>query len=517
MATSQLHPAVSLERLINPTERQREFLQAIADHDYVLYGGQAGGGKSYILRWWLVLYLVWCYRVLGLRNVVVGLFCEDYPNLQDRQVNKIKTEFPDWLGRLTENKVWNFQLAPQYGSGIIALRNLDKLEKYKSAEFAAIAVDELTLNPLSTFNWLRFRLRWPGISRPKFAGATNPGGPGHTWVKNYWHDKKYPPELETLRDQFVMVKSSSADNPHIDANYSKTLNTLPPDMARMVAKGDWNVYTGQYFPQFNNWPDDDPHGRSGPRHVIPAADAFRLLKPWHTKWLCGDWGYEHPACYHWLSKDEHNHVVVYREMWDRRVGEAEWGDRITSASKGEKLQAFPFSWDAGRQSPRSNPKYPKSIVQLLSDSLGSGIPKPYPADSTPGSRMSGFRLMSQLLDADMLLISDSCPKLIECLPSLIRDPDDAETVLKVDYAEGDTIGDDPADSVRMGLQNMVSPTFKPYSIVRQEEVTKAIGDPNQPNFQAAFMKDMELQAGERARKQATMTRSRSLAGRRRYL
>jgi hypothetical protein len=478
---------VSLEELVNPTERQREFLQALADKDFVLYGGEAGGGKSYILRWWLVLYLVWCYKVLGLRNVVVGLFCEDYPNLEDRQVNKIKHEFPDWLGRLTYKHVWNFQLAPEFGGGIIALRNLDKLEKYKSAEFAAIAVDELTLNPLSTFNWLRFRLRWPGIKRPKFAGATNPGGIGHVWVKAYWHDKKFPPELQDAADQFVMVRSSAKDNPHIDPLYHKRLLTLPPDMARMVAKGEWNVYTGQYFPQFNNWPDDDPHGRTGPRHVIPAAEAMRMLKPWHTRTLSGDWGYEHPSCYLWHAKTEDNRIITYREEWGRHVSEEEWGERVTAASRGERLSAFPFSWDAGKQSPRSRPKFPQSIMQLLNAALGKEMPRPFPADSSPGSRKSGFRLMAQLLDADMWLISDACPKLIECLPALIRDPDDPESVLKVDYTEGDTLGDDPADSARMGLQYMLKGAEIPRSVVIEQELAKI------PDMHTKHMTNLYLQ------------------------
>jgi hypothetical protein len=467
LATSLCQPPrISLERLVNPTERQREVLDAIAEHDFVLFGGEAGGGKSYILRWWLVLYLVWCFKVLGLRNVVAGLFCEDYPNLQDRQVSKIEHEFPKWLGGLTYKKVWNFQLRPEFGGGVIALRNLDKMEKYKSAEFAAVALDEVTLNPLSVFNWLRFRLRWPGIDRPKFLGATNPGGIGHTWVKNYWHDHKFPPELETIRDQFVLVKAKSSDNPHLPAGYHDRLLTLPPDMARMVGRGDWNVYTGQYFPQFEE-----------SRHVLKAADAVKLLKPWHTRWISGDWGFEHPACWHWHAKDEHNRVITYDEIWNRRVGEIEWGQLITAreaqwkARFGEgyrPLQSFPFSWDAGKLSPRSRPKYPKSIVQLVSDALGAGIPKPHPADSTPGSRMSGYRLMAQLLDTDHWKISDSCPRLIECLPTLIRDEDDTESVLKVDYAEGDTIGDDPADSARMGIQHMLGSPVKPKSVQLEE-------------------------------------------------
>lgn len=403
----------------------------------------------------------------------VGLFCEDYPNLQDRQVSKIETEFPKWLGKLTYDRVWNFQLSEAFGGGVIALRNLDKLEKYKSAEFAAIAVDELTLHPLTTFNWLRFRLRWPGVERPKFAAATNPGGVGHSWVKAYWHDKKFPTELQSIADQFVLIRAKSSDNPHITENYNSRLATLPPDMARMVGKGDWNVYTGQYFPQFGNWPDGDSRNQTGPqRHIIPAAEAAKLIKSWWTRTLSGDWGYEHPSCFHWHAKNEQKLIVTYRELWDRRVGEVEWGRRITEASRGEKLASFPFSWDAGRLSPRSAPKYPKSIVQLVSDSLGAGVPKPHPADSSPGSRMSGYRLMSQLLDADMWLISDACPRLIECLPTLIRDPDDPESVLKVDYAAGDTIGDDPADSARMGLQNEFGSTVTPIPIIAEKRIAE---------------------------------------------
>jgi hypothetical protein len=63
--------------------------------------------------------------------------------------------------------------------------------------------------------------------------------------------------------------------------------------------------------------------------------------------------------------------------------------------------------------------------------------------------------MSQLLDADQWTITDACPKLIECLPTLIRDEDNSEDVLKVDFSENE-IGDDPADCARMGLQYMLS-------------------------------------------------------------
>jgi hypothetical protein len=497
LATSLCPQPISLERLVNPTERQREFLRALAEHDFVLYGGEAGGGKSYILRWWLVLFLVWCFKQLKLRNVSVGLFCEDYPTLNDRQISKIQYEFPAWLGSLSKSGTREFTLRPEYGGGILKLRNLDDPAKYYSAEFAAIAVDELTRNPLAVFNDLRFRLRWPGVERPKFAAGTNPGGPGHAWVKRYWHDKVFPDELQSIRDQFVMVRAKAADNPHLTQSYHERLFTLPPDMARMVARGDWNVYTGQYFPQFEEQ-----------RHVISAKAAMERIQPWHRKWLSGDWGFDHPACFHWHAKDEHNRIVTYRELWDRRVGEPEWGKRITKASAGEKLTSFPFSWDAGRLSSRSHPKYPKSIIQLLTDALGDKVPKPHPADSSPGSRMSGYRLMSQLLDADMWVISDACPKLIECLPNLIRDPDDTESVLKVDFAEGDSIGDDPADSARMGLQHEFGTSVVPVPIVAERRVAEYAKSVKKE------VEDLDINTAAQLNRRATLQERRRRAKRR---
>lgn len=453
----------TLEELVNPTEKQREFLTAVAEHDFVLYGGEAGGGKSYILRWWLILYLVWMYRTLGLRNARVGLFCEDYPTLNDRQVSKIKFELPPWLGKLKEGNVHDVVLNPEYGGGIVALRNLDDPSKYYSAEFAAIAVDELTRNPLSVFNDLRFRLRWPGVHRPKFGAGTNPGGPGHAWVKKYWITKEYPAELQRKASEFVMVRSKASDNPHLVPGYHDSLTTLPPDMAKRVAHGDWDVYTGQYFPRF------DPA-----IHVIPHEEAMHRVQPWHIRSLSGDWGFDHPHCFHWHAKDERNHVITYRELWDRGVGEAEVGQRLTDAEaqdfKLARLNGFVFSWDAlGKLSARSSKMQPKTTGQLISETLGPKIPRPHPNDSTPGVRLIRARLMSQVIEAGTWLISDKCPKLIESIPSMIRDPDHTEEMLKQDWNEA-TIGDDPVDSAGMGLQWMIGTAVKPDAVKLEEQI-----------------------------------------------
>lgn len=475
MATSpSLLPPVSLNRLVDPTERQREFLREITEYDYVLYGGEGGGGKSYILRWWLILFLIACYKRLGLRGVRVGIFCETFKTLQDRQVSKMQAEFPRGLGAFRHDPALDFVLRDEYGGGHLCIRNLAKPEEYSSAEFAAIAVDELTKNPLSVFNDLRWRLRWPGVDRPKFGAGANPGGIGHAWVKKYWIMRDFPPELQRIAHQFRLVRAKASDNPHLSPNYHESLLTLPPDMAKKVAHGNWDVYTGQYFPYWN------------PQiHVIPHAEAMARIKPHWYRSLSGDWGYDHPHTFHWHTKDERNHVITYRELWDRFVHEKEVGKRITSAEaqdfKLAPLRGFVFSWDAGKLSPRSDKGQPKSIQSLLCEGLGPKIPKPHPADSKPGVRLIRARLMSQALghpgdpernieqQPPIWLISDACPKLIEAMPQMIKDPDHPEEMLKVDFNEAQ-IGDDPVDSAGTGLQWMIGSTSTPDAVKLEEKL-----------------------------------------------
>ena len=63
-------------------------------------------------------------------------------------------------------------------------------------------------------------------------------------------------------------------------------------------------------------------------------------------------------------------------------------------------------------------------------------------------------LIYQMLQNEQWLIGDSCPQLIECLPTLVRDTANVEDVQKM-------AGDDPADSARYGLKSRLSPGRAP--------------------------------------------------------
>jgi len=218
--------------------KQIEALEASKRFKFVLFGGSVGSGKSYWLRWMMVYWLIKFYQKYGIKGVRAGLFCEDYPALNDRHLTKIKYEFPEWLGVYNGQKN-EFTLNKELGGGIIAFRNLDEPSKYLSVEFAIIGIDEINRNPKTTFDFLRSRHRWPGIKDVKFLAGCNPLG--EAWVKNVWVKRLFPPD-EQEQYEFVFVPALPTDNPHLPDSYYKSLESLPERERKAYLEGDWDVF-----------------------------------------------------------------------------------------------------------------------------------------------------------------------------------------------------------------------------------------------------------------------------------
>jgi hypothetical protein len=95
--------------------------------------------------------------------------------------------------------------------------------------------------------------------------------------------------------------------------------------------------------------------------------------------------------------------------------------------------------------------------------------------------------MYQALEADHWLIADHCVRLIENLPTLVRDPANVEDALKCD-------GDDPADAARYGLKSAPDPGRAPAEVVAAGRVTAV-----DPTSRAIWMRKF---AGEEERRVA---------------
>lgn len=303
------------------TDKQWIATEQADNHRYTLFGGSRGPGKSYWLRWYLLRQLLQ-FAAAGVKSVDVMLACEDYPSLVNRQVTKIEVEFPQWLGKVqaTKTKGLGFHLHPQYGSGSILFRNLDDPSRYQSAEFAIIAIDELTKNPLRTFDILRGSLRWPGIDRTQFVAASNPEA---NWVREYWIERKFPPELEPSADDFVFVPALPDDNPHLDISYWNELNTLSGALRQAWLHGDWYAAVeGLVYETFSsdNVTDQEPD-------------------PERSYELAIDDGYIDPRATLFIQRLPNGDILVFDELYETKTLEEATIERIrkVSSDHGMKL------------------------------------------------------------------------------------------------------------------------------------------------------------------------------------
>lgn len=426
--------------LVTFIPKQLEAVRTADRHQYTLYGGCRGPGKSYLLRWYGVLLLL-RYAQAGLGRVVGGLFCEDYPLLRDRQISKITTEFPDWLGELKDSKEFGlgFHMHEAYGGGVMVLRNLDDASKYKSAEFAFILVDELTQNAVETFNLLRGSLRWKGIERPRFMAASNPDGIGHGWVNQYWLDRDFPPELRRYADEFAFVKALPEDNPHLSPEYWEMLESLPPDLARAWRWGDWGVFEGQVFGELRR----DIHGFTGDP---PPGYNFCMM----------DYGEVAPCANYWGRVDQNGDVWLYRELY--QTG----------------LQYLPLKHRLKEMTvqPDGTPeeiRYTRASPDIFAKSRGTGVvgahilnsDRPeyggfrWPVGRADDNRIEGWRNMKLWVHAVRLHVHlENCPNWWRTVPTLVYDKHKTEDV--DEHTE-----DHAAEATRYGLMSRPTPARRP--------------------------------------------------------
>lgn len=247
-------------------------------------------------------------------------------------------------------------------------------------------------------------------------------------------------EIGANEEEFYSWPEEKRRNWFIDrTDFGATLSAITSESLRQAwLHGQWTTFVGQYF---DIW-DYERFTREEPQ-----------ISRYARYWVSGDWGDDHPYAFYLHSLDTDGVVRTIDEIWGRHTDEVEMGRAISRMCGRREIEAFPFSWEAfGRLSRRTR----RPITQLIAEGLSENIPPPYPADASPGSRVSGWRFMRHLLETDRWIISRKCEKLIECLPTLMRDMErNTEDVRKTDWSENQ-IGDDPADASRYGLQYMQS-------------------------------------------------------------
>lgn len=450
-----------------PFPKQKQF--HLSPAKYRLFGGAAGPGKTKALLWEGIM------QAHDLSGVNTLLLRRTYPELESSLLMEFHRGVPREMYRsFNEAKhivYWHNGSITRFGY----CQRENDVYQYQGAEYVFIGVDELTHFTLRQWQYLTSRNRCPVYGAfPCMAGATNPGNIGHKWVKGLWIDKKPPDGMEGV-DQYdpkdyEFISALISDNPiyAVDKNYLKALNALPTALRDALLKGMWDVFAGQFF---DCWSAatmvDECNGTS----VVHSPDW--KLDPWLTRWITIDWGFEHPSAVYWMARSG-DHVYCYREFVQnkltprmlaqaicersvRDVPDAQGRDR----TEVETISSVFLSPDAFAS---------RTGEATIAEQIGEvfargGIPRPQAADN---DRIGGWMLMYQMLSSGFLRIGSNCTKLIECIPSLVRDEKKVEDVAKMD-------GDDPADSCRYGLKSMLSPGRVPLAQRVKERLESQFG------------------------------------------
>ena len=430
---------IKLSDLTHFSEKQQVATATADQHKFTLYGGAAGGGKSYWLRWYSIRWLIKTYEETNLKGLMAGLFSEDYPTLKDRHVGKLELEVPAWLGIVKEDKSFGLclMLDVAFGRGVLVLRNLDDPSKYMSTEFGLVAIDELTKNKKAVFDNLRSRLRWPGLEgKTKFIAGTNPGQVGHAWVKALWIDKFFPPEEEES-DQFAFIQAFAKDNPQISKDYIKALSSLPERMRRALLEGDWDLVEGQFFSEFRK-----------EKHVIKTIPRDKMPLHWVNLRSIDVSGRNGITSCHWYILDGDGVVRAYREYYMTGKDSDEHAREIWYASRKQKPNGDYEPDEGYKYTMMDSAAWSKlglqeSIAEVYLR-IWAELDNKHGVDSSntlvptikgKGSRVHGWDTLHQYLRWDKkhdpeILFMENCPNLIRTLPLMVTDdknPDDVNT------------------------------------------------------------------------------------------
>ena len=268
-----------------PFAKQCDFHKSPAK--YRLFGGAAGPGKSMALLMEAVV------QANDNRGSNTLLLRRTFPELEQSLLLYFRKEIPRELyASFNDSKhvvTWLNGSTTRFG--YCAAEN--DVYQYQGAEFLFIGIDELTLFTLRQWQFLTSRNRCPiAKTFPNMAGATNPGNIGHAWVKSLWIDKQPAAGMENPEcydpADYDFISARVHDNPiyAADQNYLKTLAALPSHLRRAFLDGDWEVFAGQYFDNFDVT-----------RHTTRAETID--WKPWWPRWISIDWGFEHPSATYW--------------------------------------------------------------------------------------------------------------------------------------------------------------------------------------------------------------------------
>lgn len=414
-----------------PQEKQAYAMSCPADE--LFYGGAAGGGKSDFL---LGDFLQGANKY-G-KNWHGVLFRRTNPQLEELQKRAMEL-FPVVGAEYKKyTRTWYFP-----NGATLKMRYLESesdVENYQGHQYTWIGFDELGNYPTS-YCWIFMtsRLRSAAGVPCYIRGTGNPGGVGHSWIKHYFMDNHEPNKIfylpvtdlkgnpikdkegNPMKKSVVFIPSRLEDNKILmdnDPNYEARLATLPEHLARAMRYGDWSVFSGQVFSEFNT-----------DRHVVRP---FALQPGVWFKFCALDWGYTKPYSLGWYAVNGDGRVVKYREWYGCEQGEQNVG--VKESSKSLARRAWEISCTEGVVDMVADPAIwgKQDEISSICDNF---IAEGWKMHKGNNDRVNGLQKFHNYLqescDEDgtpMLTIFPTCYGFIRTIPMLTPNPNHPEDI-----------------------------------------------------------------------------------------
>lgn len=270
------------------------------------------------------------------------IFRRTFADLEKSLIRVSLELYPKEIASYNSSKhTWKFKNGSIIDFGYID--NERDVYQYQSAEYDIIRFDELTHFTEYMYTYMISRCRGANPYPKGLKSSTNPGGIGHSWVKERFIDIGEPNKIHKFKEgSRIFIPSLVQDNMFLldnDPDYVKRLDNLPEKERKALKFGNWDIFDGQYFAEFDR--------------NIHVCTPFEIPKNWKI-YRTRDYGLDMCATY-WIAMDWRMHIYIYKELYESNLIVSEAARKINEMTTENIITDYapPDLWNRNKDTGKS--------------------------------------------------------------------------------------------------------------------------------------------------------------------